>query len=187
MRKFKPGITLLLVLTLVLSAAILPLSATAEAALLDDGNTYAEGLRIVKEPITLRVAVTEMVNLGDVASRSIWKKIEEETGIKLEFTFYSNTETANLLFASREYPDITFRLDANSTTITDCFMAGDLVKLNDYLDYAPTIKAFMDANPNFVTLLTESDGNIYSFAQVFWDETAFNMRDQLFINKVGLE
>ncbi len=164
-----------------------PADNTGTDKLLDGGVTNPTGYPIVNQPVTLRAAVTQLSNLGDVSKRKIWKTIEETTGVKIDLEFYADTEKVNLMLASRDYPDITFRLDSTGTAMADAIEAGDLLCLDDYMQYAPTISSFLEEKPEMRNYLKSSDGKVYNFAQIYLDETSYNLRDQWFINKKWLD
>ena len=93
---------------------------TTASTLLDGGVTNPTGYSpIVTEPITLRAAIIYGAHMGDFTTYQIWKDIEEKTGIKLELDILADTEKVNLMFASRDYPDIAFRLDPQNTMVME--------------------------------------------------------------------
>ncbi len=170
------------------SAASSISSSAAEEELLDGGVTNAQGLPIVKEPITLKIATWfASGGLEKPAENNIFKKIMAETGINLEFEMYSDAEKANLLFASRNYPDIVWRMDSNGSQKNDAIEAGDVYSVNEYMDYAPNYSKFLSENPNIALQCTYKDGKMYSLPYVYLDETSYNLRDQWFINKQWLD
>ena len=159
-----------------------------ESGLLDGGVTNPEGYPIVNEPITLKIATWySSGSVENPAENKTIKGIMEETGINLEFELYSDAEKANLMFASRTYPDIAWRLDVNGTQKTDAIEAGDVYSLDEYLDYAPNYKSFLEENPEIALQTKYKDGKMYSFPYVYLDETSYNLRDQWFINKQWLD
>lgn len=159
-----------------------------EDGALDGGVTNAEGYPIVKEPISLKIATWYASgSIENLDENKNLKKLQEETGIDLEFEVYSDPEKANLLFASRTYPDIAWRLDCNGTQKTDAIEAGDVISIDAYLEYAPTYKAFLEKNPDIAVQTKYKDGKMYSFPYVYLDETSYNLRDQWYINKQWLD
>ncbi len=155
---------------------------------LDGGVTNATGYPIVNEPVTLKIATWYASGgLEKPADNKTFKSIMEKTGINLEFEMYTDAEKANLLFASRSYPDIAWRLDCNGTQKTDAIEAGDVYSVDEYLDYAPNYKNFLNDNPEIALQCTYKDGKMYSLPYVYLDETSYNLRDQWFINKQWLD
>lgn len=99
---------------------------------LDGGVTNATGYPIVNEPVTLKIATWfASGGLEKPGDNKIFKSIMEKTGINLEFEMYSDAEKANLLFASRSYPDIVWRMDSNGTQKTDAIEAGDVYSIDE--------------------------------------------------------
>jgi len=93
---------------------------TAETELADGGVTNPTGYEpIVNSPITLKANIVYGAHMGDVTKYEIWKTIEEKTNIKIELNVLSDTEKVDLTFATRDYPDISFRIDAKSAMVMD--------------------------------------------------------------------
>lgn len=157
-------------------------------SLLDNGTTNAEGLPVVNKPVTLKVAMWYSSGaISDPAVNKTLNDIQEKTGIKLEFTLYSDPEKANLMFASRNYPDIAWRLDSNGTQKTDAIEAGDVYCIDDLLQYAPNYEKMFQENPDILLQCKFNDGKLYSLPYVYLDETSYNLRDQWFINQQWLD
>ncbi|MBE9915180.1 hypothetical protein G8C92_14200 [Paenibacillus donghaensis] len=160
---------------------------SSEGNLLDGGITNATGFPITKEPITLTVGIANGAHMGDVAQYNLWKKIEEKTNIKINLKVYSDAEKANLMFSSRDYPDIGLRMDASDQAMSDAIDAGDIVGIDDLLQYAPSWKKFFDSNPEQKKQALMPDGKLYGFPYAVLNETSYNLRDQWFINKKWLD
>ncbi|MBB6670657.1 hypothetical protein [Cohnella nanjingensis] len=159
----------------------------ADSPLLDGGITNATGFPITKEPITLTVGIAYGAHMGDITKNNIWKKIEEKTNIKINLKVYSDAEKANLMFSSRDYPDIGFRMDASGQAMSDAIDAGDIVSMDDLLQYAPTWKKFFETNPELKKQAIMPDGKLYGFPYAVLNETSYNLRDQWFINQKWLD
>lgn len=177
----------LLVLTLLLAAGMVP--AGAEGELLDGGVTNATGYPIVNEPIELEVAIWYASGVSyEYDDLAIVQKIAEDTGIQLKFRIYTEQEKVQLMYASADYPDISWRLDGSDTPKLDAIEAGDVVCLDDYMQYAPNIAALFEEYPNIKLQATNAaDGRIYAFPFFEdWDST-FGLRDCTLINRVWLD
>ncbi|WMT39710.1 extracellular solute-binding protein [Paenibacillus sp. D2_2] len=159
----------------------------SENNLLDGGITNATGFPITKEPITLTVGIANGAHMGDFTQYNLWKKIEKKTNIKINLKVYSDAEKANLMFSSRDYPDIGFRMDASEQAMSDAIDAGDIVGIDDLLQYAPSWKKFFDTNPEQKKQALMPDGKLYGFPYAVLNETSYNLRDQWFINKKWLD
>ncbi|WP_079913274.1 hypothetical protein [Paenibacillus sp. 32352] len=154
---------------------------------LDGGITNATGYPITKEPITLTVGIAYGAHMGDITKYSIWKKIEEKTNIKINLKVYSDVEKTNLMFSSRDYPDIGLRMDASDQSMTDAIEAGDIIGIDKLLPYTPTWQKFFDSNPGLKLQAMMPDGKLYGFPYAVINETSYNLRDQWFINKKWLD
>lgn len=159
-------------------------AATPKPELPDGGITNPTGYEpIVNEPVTLTAAIIYGAHMGDFTKYEIWKDIEKKTGIKLELNILADIEKVNLMFASRDYPDIAFRLDPQNTMVMDAAEAGDLVQLDPLLEqYAPVWSDFFKNNPTMAKYVQMRDGKMYSLPYVEWLEWNINLRDQWFIN-----
>ena len=151
----------------------------------DGGVTNPTGYEpIVNSPITLKANIVYGAHMGDVTKYEIWKTIEEKTNIKIELNVLSDTEKVDLTFATRDYPDISFRIDAKSAMVMDAAEAGDLVQLDELVEqYAPIWDGFFQENPSMLKYMQMRDGHIYSLPNVEWLEWTINLRDQWFINE----
>lgn len=181
--------TLSLLLCLCVLAGLLGSFAAAEEAMIDD-NTYASGDRIVKDPIKLSITVSSGSHVGNMADLAWIKKLQEDTGIEMEFYHINSgdvTEQRALVFSTQDYPDI-FWGSPTDQQIADCIEGGEILPLNDLIEnYAPTWKAYLDENPGVRKLITSSDGNIYSLPCVRDEIVQNGIRDQWLINKVWLD
>ncbi len=153
---------------------------------LDGGVTNATGYPIVNSPITLKVAEWYAAGVGLSLKSDALQELEKTTGINLDITFYSDPEKANLMYASQNYPDISLRLDASDQSKNDAIESGAVVSVDKYMQYAPTWKKFLSANPDIKLQCTYTDGKIYGFPYVYLDETTYNLRDQWLINRKWL-
>lgn len=117
-------------------------STPSEAAEGVVNKTNPEGLPIAAEPITLTVGVSASSSSfqGEWASLDWIKQIQEVSGITLDFRVYNSNEDKNLMFTSRDYPDISFNVGSDKQ-ILDAAMGGDIYALDELIDsYAPTRK-----------------------------------------------
>ena len=155
-----------------------------KADLPDGGVTNPTGYEpIVNQPVSMTAAIIYGAHMGDMAKYEIWKNIEKKTGIKLELNILADAEKVNLMFASRDYPDLAFRLDPQNTMVMDAAEAGDLVQLDPLLEqYAPLWADFFKNNPMMAKYVQMRDGKMYSLPYVEWLEWNVNLRDQWFIN-----
>ncbi|TXK85313.1 hypothetical protein FU659_04875 [Paenibacillus sp. N3.4] len=158
-----------------------------ETQLLDGGVTNATGYPIAASPITLNVGIVYGAHMGDFTKYDIWKKIEEKTNIKINLKVYSDVEKVNLMFSSRDYPDIILRMDSAPQAISDAVDAQDIVSINDLLKYAPNWGKFFESNLDLKQQALMPDGKLYGFPFALIDEYSYNLRDQWFINRKWLD
>lgn len=148
----------------------------------DGGATNREGLPIAKEPITITAGIKFDSMRPDKDTTSVWDYVEEKTNIRVDVEIYSDVEKANLMFASRDYPDLIMSSGAASTVLTTAAQAGDFVELEPLLpEWAPTWDAFFQENELCYNgeLL---DGKLYSLPYVDFADFDRDLRDQwLFI------
>lgn len=170
------------------NAAQSPTASTGSAPqLLDGGVTNATGFPITKEPITLNVGILYGAHMGDFMKYDIWKEIEQKTNIKINLKVYSDVEKVNLMFSSREYPDIILRLDPSAQAISDAVEAKDIVSIDKLLQYAPNWSKFFESNPDLKKQALMPDGKLYGFPYAYMDEYSYGLRDQWFINRKWLD
>ncbi|WP_409345943.1 hypothetical protein [Paenibacillus sp. MBLB4367] len=158
-----------------------------EAQLLDGGVTNATGYPIAATPITLNVGIIYGAHMGDFTKYDIWKKIEEKTNIKINLKVYSDVEKVNLMFSSRDYPDIMLRMDPTPQAISDAVEAKDIVNVDSLLKYAPNWGKFLESNPDLKQQALMQDGKLYGFPFAQIDEYSYGLRDQWFINRKWLD
>jgi putative aldouronate transport system substrate-binding protein len=150
------------------------------------------GYPIVNETITLEVAIQYDANRGDVSQYNLWEKIEALTGIQIEVRFLNDTENVALMYATQDFPDILLLSGTTSLQFVEAVESGDLIAIDQYYDYMPNTKAFLDAHPEFKQLLTYSDGHIYHQSYLEYIDSTINLRDCWFVNgewlkELGLE
>ncbi|HHU59367.1 TPA: hypothetical protein GXZ34_00365 [bacterium] len=141
-------------------------------------------LPLVNEPLTLEAAV--MFNkFAPWEDNLALHKLQEETGITIEYRIYSESEQVSLMYASREYPDISLGLSSTEAQI-EAIEAGDVVCLDDYMELTPNIKAFLEKYPDVKTQVL-FNGSLYAYPYVFLDEVSYGIRDIWLINRMWLD
>ncbi|RTE10852.1 extracellular solute-binding protein [Paenibacillus whitsoniae] len=155
---------------------------------LASNNLNQTGLPIVKEKVNLTATVVSSTNNWN--TKKYFQDLEKATNVHVEFQSFGNNELEkfNLMFASRDFPDIILggggannkQLDKQ---IQDAAAAGDIIPLNDLIDkYAPNWKAALAKNPYLKKVITAKDGNIYTLPIYRNDTTNSGIRDQWLIN-----
>lgn len=121
----------------------------------------------VKEEITLKIWTANVNNaVSNYAEMGCYQKMQEDTGIKLEFihpTAGQVAEQFNIMIASQEYPDIIERFGASyNGGYAKGYKDGVIYDLNDLVDkFAPNLKGIFDKYPQVRMAASSDDGNIY--------------------------
>ena len=151
-------------------------------------GTNLEGLPIAAEPITLTVGVSASSSSFQGAWEDLdWiKQLQEVSGITLEFRVYNSDEDKNLMFTSRDYPDISFNVGTDKQ-IQDAALEGDIYQLDELIQtYAPNWSSFLSENDYARKVVTLSDGHIYSLPIVRDEPSNGGLRDQWLIQTTWL-
>ncbi len=149
-----------------------------------------EGFPIVNEQITLRVFGQQGPAHQPWDTMSMWKKYQEMTNIKLDFTDVLSAEgydeKKSLMWASDDYDDVFVRAFLTNTEIVKYGTMGILIPLEDMLEeYAPNLSKHIKENPAILSRITAPDGHIYALPALI-DLTA--ARDEKYwINKAWLD
>ena len=125
-----------------------------------DGSFH---LPIVEKPTTFSIFST-LNNMPFNSEWPVWKEIEAKTGIRLESIISQSnsneTEAFNLMISSNNLADIICY--SKVADVERLGQDGGMIALNDLIDqYAPNIKAYMEAHPAYKQFATSLDGNIY--------------------------
>ena len=150
-----------------------------------DGLMNLTGELIVNEPFTLKIGYTADGSGYHWEDYAFFKDLSAATGITFEFVEYADSNAASLMWASRDYPDVVFG-SSGDTRLADASEAGDVYPLEEYLDYAPNWKAYLEENPAVKASITFPDGHIWSLPAIH-DRPLYEMRDLWLINKDWLD
>lgn len=142
-----------------------PETATSSEGRAMEGNLYLEGLPIVKEKETYKIAALKHpMDTGKFADKHAVKKTEEATNIAIEWLEIPSTnfgEKVNIMFASGDTPDMIIGGLSTQQVVQN---RDSLVKIDEYLEkYAPNINAMYNKHTEIKKELTHTDGHIYSF------------------------
>src|SRR5262249_10815464 len=115
--------------------------------------------------------------------------LEKKSGIHLDIKQISvdNRDKLNLMFASRQYPDLMLRADPSPFQIETAQSAGDIVPFSSLLKYAPNWTKLLQSNPAAKKAMTAADGNIYALGLIQQNNIYLGIRDQWLINKKWLD
>ncbi len=144
-----------------------------------DPNVNPKGvLPIVKEPITLDIAIQNQSLVTDFKDNELTKWIEEQTGITLNFTVLPEKDTAtkvNLMFAAgKDLPDVLILGSLPNTTLNE-YIADELViPLDAYIEeYGENYVRMMEENPAIKKACVAMDGHVYGMPK--YNVTEHNM------------
>ena len=141
----------------------------ASAAGLDEIGFRTSGYPIVDEPVTMEAVIVRPGHRPVPYSElSLVNDLQEKTNVWIDWEELPQAqaeERVNLMFASREFPDIFFNAGGghNDTNIYTAGRGGDIYPLNEYINqYAPNWQRVFEENPLIERSVTFPDGNIYS-------------------------
>ena len=151
-------------------------SASAPASQSEAAAT-AEAPAADAKPVDVSVFSVQETNI-DLPTNKFTKFVEEKFNIKFNLELIPSDgakEKRQISLASGDYPDaymLTAYIDQFSQAdVLKYGKQGVLIPLNDLIDqYAPNIKAAMEANPDLKAFNTAPDGNIYglvAYSQCF--------------------
>ena len=182
----------LLVASGAVSAAGARVAATATG--LEAIGFRATGYPIVDTPVTMEVII---VRPGQVstpyADMTLLNELQDKTNVRIvweELPQAQVGERVNLMFASREFPDVFFRADPGHdvANVGTAASGGDVYPLNDYLEqYAPNWMQALEDYPLVRTAITFPDGNIYSLPYLRDFPADYMIRDIQLMNVDWLE
>lgn len=129
-------------------------------------NFNKTGYPIVNEPVTVSILHSKSVRNGPWEEMAYFKAMEKVTHVKFQFIpidAAAYQEKKNLSFASMDLPDIVWKITPEEQ-IKYGVENKLFLPLNQYIEeYAPNINKMMEEYPDVKPVLTEMDGNIYSF------------------------
>lgn len=160
------------------------------------GNSETTG----KKGGTLKVGIPQKATVSDYEENAYTKYIEENTGVEIEFVYFSSTASeykqqfALMASSKDEFPDVLMGFHSLGTTALEQYGEdGYFIDLTDLIDkHADTYKAqydkLSDKEKKFVDLkmVNQDDGCIYGMplvTQVLID----NIQSLCFINQTWLD
>jgi putative aldouronate transport system substrate-binding protein len=165
---------------------------------LDEIGFRETGYPIVVEPVTIEAVIMRGSKFPQPFSEmEMIQRLEEKTNVIIDFEEIPQNQAAeriNLMFASREFPDVFFRAaGVNDDNLWTAAEGGDVVPLDDYLDdYAPNWARALEENPLIKKAIEFPDGHIYSLPYSRDIAYDYKIRDIQLINtdwmqRLGLE
>ncbi|WP_020573789.1 extracellular solute-binding protein [Actinopolymorpha alba] len=126
---------------------------------------------IVKEKVTLKVVVPQNASVGDWKTNAFSKWYEERTGVHITWQVVAGGDDAmtkvNAMIASGDIPDVFMNIDFTNAQQMLYGSQGLFVPLNKLIDdYGDEVKRIFKDYPDSKSLITATDGNIYSMPYV---------------------
>ncbi|MUT65791.1 ABC transporter substrate-binding protein [Paenibacillus sp. NEAU-GSW1] len=128
------------------------------------------------------------------------QRLEEKTNVHINWKNFTNdvfVEKRNLAVASGDLPDAIFNADYSDYELLKLAKDGTIISLNDLIEqYMPNFKKVLEAAPEYKSMITAPDGNIYAFP---WIEELGNGKERIqavdsmpwinveWLNKLGLK
>lgn len=144
-------------------------------------------IALAKTP-TLKVLAVLDARSPKLETLSNFQRIEEETGVKIEWEYIPATawdEQKSLILASGDLPDIFFGAKAMKTSDIMANVEYFLPLQDLIAEYGQNIQAMWEAVPNTKIANTYPDGNIYSIGHTMVSRPATEAA--IYINKVWLD
>lgn len=103
----------------------------------------------------------------DPNNKLIFKRLEEKTKVHVNWKNFTKDvfpEKRNLAMASGDLPDAIFDAGYSDYELLKLAKDGAIIPLNDLIDkYMPNFKKVLEQAPEYKTMITAPDGNIYAF------------------------
>ena len=191
-----------LVAAMVLTAGILFAAAEGEGAASGEDRLAAVGFHsagypIVDQTVTVNALIQRPGHVPTAFDeQTLVAEMQERANIDIVFEevpVAQVQEKTNLLFASREFPDLIFVAGVKDRLLWDAAQAGDVWPLNDLVDaHAPNWKRAFAERPVIRNAITMPDGNYYSLPYYREILNDFGIRDIQainvdWLNTLGLE
>jgi putative aldouronate transport system substrate-binding protein len=181
-----------LVAAMTLAAGVLFAAAAGESAAAGEDRLAAVGFHnagypIVDQTVTVNALIQRPGHVPTAFDeQTLIAEMQERANIDIVFEevpVAQVREKTNLLFASREFPDMIFVAGVNDRLLWDAAQAGDVWALNDLVDeYAPNWKRAFEERPVIRNAISMPDGNYYSLPYYREILNDFGIRDIQAIN-----
>lgn len=156
-------------------------------------------LKKVSFPLKDKVTLKFMTSSSTLAPKDpnqklILKRLEKETGVKIEWTNYQSdfAEKRNLDISSGDLPDAIHNDGASDVELMSWAKQGVIVPVEDLIKkYMPNLQKVLDEKPEYKSMITAPDGHIYSFPWIEelgeGKESIHSVNDMAWINKAWLD
>lgn len=157
----------------------------------ETSNFNETGLPIVEEPVEFTVfyAPTSGLPSRAMQDKEFFKKAEKETNVKINWIEVPSSaagEKINIIMNSGDLPDAVLGT-AIGSVLADSIQAGQVVPIDDLLQYAPNTQKLLDTYPEVKNACTYAgDGKLYVFPGAS-QENFSRAGNPMFINKTWLD
>lgn len=137
---------------------------------------------------------------SDPNEKIINKRLEDKTNVHINWKNFTSdvfVEKRNLAIASGSLPDAIFNADYSDYELLKLAKDGTIIPLNDLIEqYMPNFKKVLEEAPEYKSMITAPDGNIYSFPwieELGKDKERIQAVDSMpwinveWLNKLGLD
>ncbi len=192
----KRGMSIVLVAALALSVAACgdtkqtPASTSSTSEVKSNFNTT--GLPIVNEPVEFTIFYAPSSGLPSRAmqDKEFFKKAEKETNVKINWIEVPNSAAAekiSIIMNSGDLPDAVMGAAAIKGVLADSIQAGQVLPIDDLLQYAPNTKKIMDTYPEVKNACTYAGDNKLYFFPGASQENFSRVGNPMFINQEWLD
>lgn len=128
-------------------------------------ENYVPTYPIVEEPITVTGLVVGR-DLSVSEDRLVWEKVEEVTGINIEW-INIDAESLSTYLAGNDWPDFLHTDELTSSQVADYgVVGGRFANYLDYLDIMPNLAQTYKDYPEALATSTQLNGEVYNLFQV---------------------
>ncbi|GAB6747513.1 ABC transporter substrate-binding protein [Streptococcus uberis] len=185
-----------------IASSVIVLASTIVLGACGSKNTVSSPdyeLKKVSFPLKDKVTLKFMTSSSTLAPKDpnqklILKRLEKETGVKIEWTNYQSdfAEKRNLDISSGDLPDAIHNDGASDVELMSWAKQGVIVPVEDLIKkYMPNLQKVLDEKPEYKSTITAPDGHIYSFPWIEelgeGKESIHSVNDMAWINKAWLD
>lgn len=185
-----------------IASSVIVLASTIVLGACGSKNTVSSPdyeLKKVSFPLKDKVTLKFMTSSSTLAPKDpnqklILKRLEKETGVKIEWTNYQSdfAEKRNLDISSGDLPDAIHNDGASDVELMSWAKQGVIVSVEDLIKkYMPNLQKVLDEKPEYKSMITAPDGHIYSFPWIEelgeGKESIHSVNDMAWINKAWLD
>lgn len=185
-----------------IASSVIVLASTIVLGACGSKNTVSSPdyeLKKVSFPLKDKVTLKFMTSSSTLAPKDpnqklILKRLEKETGVKIEWTNYQSdfAEKRNLDISSGDLPDAIHNDGASDVELMSWAKQGVIVPVEDLIKkYMPNLQKVLDEKPEYKSMITAPDGHIYSFPWIeelgVGKESIHSVNDMAWINKAWLD